>query len=108
MGTLYFLTRKFEKDPQPPVTLPSHTAEGADPHGGPAAPAAASPAPRTAAPAHSSAAGCKAHLVLLRTVLSLPVVTSPHVDMPSVGGLLNTRAIAGLLLPVSFPATRPC
>lgn len=58
MGTLCCLTRIFEKDPQPPVTLPSRTAEGADPDNGLAAPAEASPA-------HSSAAGWKAPLVLL-------------------------------------------
>lgn len=42
MGALCFLTRIFEKDPQPPVTLPSHTTGSADLHH---SPAAASPAP---------------------------------------------------------------
>lgn len=106
MGMLYFLTRIFEKDPQPSVTLPSHITEGADPHDGPAAPAAASPAPRKVAPAHSSAAGWKAHLVLLQIDLSPPVATSPHVDMSSVGSLLTTRAVAGLLLSPFLPPGR--
>lgn len=89
------------------MTLPSRMAEGADPDDGLAAPAEASPAPRKAPPAHSSAAGWKAPLVLLGAVLSPHVVTSPRVDMHSIGGLSTTRAIAGLLLPVSFPATWP-
>jgi len=46
----------FEKDPQPPGTLPPHAEEAAGPHG----------APRKALPAHGPAAGWRARLPLLR------------------------------------------